>query len=236
MQTNHTHDFDEVVEKAIPYLIYGPEDFVGPLRANMAAMYQAYEQRAESPETFQAQVERVRTILACPEIAWGTGLAQRVHSFQRERQTWEQRIRSIEARQQQMADLIAHIGKEKRPEHVRARKIALAPLPTVTSPKPHPTKIGVIRVRRRKKDTYGLEDFADTLEKLAEHLNTMDIKPKTYDSYMQRAKSVFRTYGGNLPTEEEYRADLANTGLANKYIGEKVIGLRLLRKIMGGTE
>jgi hypothetical protein len=95
--TNFEQMLDEVLVKALPYLIFSPPEFSAKLAAAMASLWQSYEDRYSSG-AFAYNVEAVRAMLDCPETEWSSGIALRINSFQRERMSWGMRIWNLEHR------------------------------------------------------------------------------------------------------------------------------------------
>lgn len=220
--TNFERQLDEVLMKAIPYLIFSPPDFAAQLAKAMASMWQAYEDR-NSSSAFLQNVEAINKMLDGPEVAWGPGIAQRINSFQRERMSWGERIWNIEKR------LDALTAKPKARKAAPVRPTIIQPTAPVAVVQPVAVVEPFARRGRKKLDDtpylYHLDRFERSLEALG-------LMPGTRARYLKIARSILVNYGG-IPPTEKYHAEIMASDISNELVRDKMNVLRKLGDAVG---
>ena len=245
--TNYEQMLDEVLAKALPYLIFSPPEFSTKLAKSMAGLWQAYENRHSGNVAFLQNVEAVSQMLDNPECAWDPGIAQRIRSFERERMSWWMRIRAVErdvtTLKVQFEELSKRAGKKAE------KPVKIVPFTPQTSQLQNTEKVNdqvsadvskpVIPVQSNDGDSRTLTitipegKYSDELIKFKMMLETRsdrELSNSTIRKYIGFAGKTLEKYHGVLPSEEKYRAELESQGLKKSAINDHVSILRHLKK------
>jgi hypothetical protein len=222
--TNFEQMLDEVLVKALPYLIFSPPEFSERLAKSMAGMWQSYEDRYRS-NAFPQNYDFVMNMLSCPESSWDSVIAQRIRSFERERTSLWMRLQAMEHRLDEL---------EKKPTKPN---ITVHPtIKTTAQPLPNAAQsVTPMSVKSGRPPKHQGKEYPEEMRKLKMLLEANQMNPRTMGQYVSIATGILEKYDGELPTVERYRADAA-LDFSSKNVSNHLSVLRRLREACDGQQ